>query len=90
MKRLLILTLCLLLPAAAQAQYVQGYQRQNGTYVQGYYRSAPDNTTYNNYSTRGNVNPYTGQPGTVNPVNTYQNRGYNPYSGARSFEQKVD
>jgi len=55
-------------------QYVNGYERSNGTYVQGYYRSQPDGTVLNNYSTRGNVNPYTGQQGTVNPYsngNTY-------------------
>ena len=36
---------------------------QNGVWVQGYWRSAPDNTVRNNYDHRGNVNPYTGQPG---------------------------
>ena len=30
-------------------------------------RSAPDNNIYNNYSTKPNINPYTGQTGTVNP-----------------------
>jgi hypothetical protein len=46
---------------------VSGYTRQNGTYVQPYQRSAPDNTQYDNYSARGNVNPYTGQAGTKTP-----------------------
>jgi hypothetical protein len=56
------------LQSAAMAQvYVNGYTRSNGTQVQGYYRTAPDSNPYNNYSTRGNVNPYTGQQGTVNP-----------------------
>ena len=48
-------------------EYVNGYTKPNGTYVQPYYRTAPDSTLLNNYSTQGNVNPYTGQPGTVNP-----------------------
>jgi hypothetical protein len=43
---------------------VQGYFRASGTYVQPYMRSAPDGNFYNNYSTYGNVNPYTGQEGT--------------------------
>ena len=47
--------------------YVQGYTRQDGTYVQPHHRSSPDNTIQNNYSTQGNTNPYTGQQGTVNP-----------------------
>ena len=57
----------------AQGRYVRGYTRRDGTYVQPHYRSAPDGNVYNNWSTRGNVNPYTGQPGTVNPDNSYQN-----------------
>lgn len=52
---------------AQSAQYVPGYFRADGTYVQGYYRTVPDHNPYNNYSARGNVNPYTGRPGTVNP-----------------------
>jgi hypothetical protein len=30
-------------------------------------RSSPNSTTLDNYSTKGNVNPYTGQPGTKDP-----------------------
>ena len=44
--------------------YVNGYTRNNGTYVQPYHRTAPDNNFNNNYSTRPNINPYTGQEGT--------------------------
>lgn len=43
--------------------YVNGYYKSNGTYVEPYYRSNPDGNQYNNWSTKGNVNPYTGQPG---------------------------
>lgn len=52
--------------------YVQPHITKNGTYVQGYNRTAPDSNPYNNYSTQGNVNPYTGQQGTVNPYATSQ------------------
>jgi hypothetical protein len=44
--------------------YVNGYYRANGTYVQPYYQSNADGNVYNNYSTYPNVNPYTGQVGT--------------------------
>jgi hypothetical protein len=44
--------------------YVQGYTRSDGTYVQGHYRSSPNGTTSDNYSTKGNINPYTGEYGT--------------------------
>jgi len=48
---------------SAFADYVNGYTRKNGTYVAGYNRSSPNSTQYDNYSTQGNVNPYTGQKG---------------------------
>jgi hypothetical protein len=56
-------------PAFAGDVYVHGYTRRDGTYVQGYHRTTPDSNPYNNYSTKGNVNPWTGQPGTVDPNN---------------------
>jgi hypothetical protein len=43
---------------------VRGYYRSDGTYVQPHMRSAPDNTRSNNFSSRGNTNPYTGARGT--------------------------
>ena len=53
--------------AAAKDVYVRGYTRKDGTYVRPHYRSAPDGTTTNNFSTKGNINPYTGKPGTKDP-----------------------
>jgi hypothetical protein len=44
----------------------RGYHRRDGTYVQPHIRSAPD-SSYNNWSTHPNVNPYTGQQGTRQP-----------------------
>ena len=52
---------------AAHADYTTGYTRRDGTYVNGYNRSTPNATTYDNYSTRGNTNPYTGERGYINP-----------------------
>ena len=49
---------------------VRGYYRSNGTYVQGYYRTTPNTTRNDNYSTIGNVNPYTGSYGTK-PADSY-------------------
>jgi hypothetical protein len=48
-------------------QPVSGYTRSNGTYVEPYHRTEADTNPYNNYSTQGNVNPYTGQVGHKNP-----------------------
>ena len=46
---------------------VRGYYKKNGTYVKPHYRTAPNSTNRDNFSTRGNVNPYTGKPGWVRP-----------------------
>lgn len=43
---------------------VRSHTRKDGTYVQGHRRTAPDGWKGNNWSTRGNVNPDTGKPGT--------------------------
>ena len=51
-----------------EAGYVKGYYKPStGRYVQPYYRSNPNNTRWDNYSTRGNYNPYTGSKGYTNP-----------------------
>ena len=44
--------------------YVHGHTTKNGTYVAPHHRSAPDASKSNNWSTKGNVNPYTGKKGT--------------------------
>ncbi len=69
MKKIFILLgLLVLVTECVQAdQYVNGYWKQNGIYVQGHYKTTPNYTPYDNYSTKGNQNPYTGQYGTFNP-----------------------
>jgi len=49
--------------AFADDVYVRGYTRKDGTCVAPHYRSTPDGSPYNNWSTRGNVNPYSGVAG---------------------------
>lgn len=68
--RFILATLALSVSVSAFARdvYVNGYQRANGTYVQPHMRSAPDGNPYNNYSTYGNTNPYTGRVGTHQPA----------------------
>lgn len=68
-KVLMVLALFVSYGAAAQVS-VQGYTKKDGTYVQPHQRTAPDSTINNNYSTKGNVNPYTGRMGTVEPTPT--------------------
>lgn len=53
--------------------HVSGYVRKDGTYVQGHYRTNPNSTNRDNYSTLGNTNPWTGQEGWVLPDNKSSN-----------------
>ncbi len=81
MRKLIFALIGVLMSASfawAQDVYVRGYFRSDGTYVQPHYRSAPNNTVLDNWSTRGNVNPYTGQRGTKNPYAIQNNRVYQP------------
>lgn len=60
----------------AYAGYVHGYTRSNGTYVNGYERTAADGNPYNNYSFPGNYNPNTGSI-TGGNADTYLRNYYN-------------
>lgn len=67
MKHIIALALAAAFATPALAdQFVNGYTRKDGTYVQPHYRSNPDGTTLNNYSAPGNINPYTGNSGSFN------------------------
>ena len=46
---------------------VKGYYKSDGTYVQPHYRTAPNNSNRDNFSTLGNINPYTGKRGHIIP-----------------------
>ena len=49
------------------AHVVRPYVTQQGTYVAPHVQTNPNRTQLDNYSTRGNVNPYTGRIGTRSP-----------------------
>lgn len=49
------------------SHYVNPYTTSRGTYVQPHHQTSPNSTQYDNYSTRGNYNPYTGTYGTRTP-----------------------
>jgi len=91
MRKLSILafTAAMLISQAAHAgdRYVSGYTKSNGTYVQPYHRSTQDSNPYNNYSSQGNTNPYTGSTGYTKPSygSSYDNSPStyrNPYSNS--------
>lgn len=84
MKTLMFLILMATTAGALADQSVRGYVRKDGTYVAPYIRSNPNSIKYDNYSSQGNSNPYTGQKGYVpNEISTppsYYKPYTNPYS----------
>lgn len=73
LKKIFIL-LCIIAlgTACGAAQYVKGYYKKDGTYVRSHFRSNRDNRSYNNFSTKGNYNPYTRQKGYKKHTNSYK------------------
>ena len=63
--------------------HVRGYRRKDGTYVRPHVRSSPNGTKADNWSTKGNVNPYTGEPGRRSP--TYSGGSAFRYSPTQSY-----
>ena len=64
---LVVLSLSLMGSAFANTP-VRSYVKKNGTYIRQHHKTSPDHTQRNNYSTKGNVNPYTGKPGTKSAI----------------------
>lgn len=81
---LIILTYFICLTAMSQVNSnhvkVSGYTRSDGTYVQPYFRTAPNSTNRDNFSTKGNTNTYTGEPGWIEPDSKYNTFYYDTYS----------
>lgn len=76
MKRLLILLALLVgvlsfsISASAEARTtrVRGYYKPStDSYVAPHYKTTPNRSKFDNFSTKGNYNPFTGKKGTVNP-----------------------
>ena len=87
-----VVVLVLVITTVANADVrVRGHYRSNGSYVQSHYRSNPDGIRSNNWSTRGNVNPYTGKRGTKR-LSSMSNLGTSSYqkpSTLPSYSQDI-
>lgn len=68
-KLTLVVITCLfvLISSVEAATRVRGYIKRSGTYVAPHYKSDRDSSKFNNYSTKGNTNPFTGKKGYTNP-----------------------
>lgn len=64
---LFVLTTSLSETYAKSSSRVRGYTKKSGAYVAPHRRTNPDKSKSNNWSTKGNVNPYTGKKGTKDP-----------------------
>jgi hypothetical protein len=50
--------------ASSGTHAIRGYTKKNGTYVAPSHATNPNKTKRDNFSAKGNVNPYTGKAGT--------------------------
>lgn len=87
-KNTLTAVLILMLAAlSAQAQgyhYTRGYITRSSTYVPSHYGTNPNGSRLDNWSTIGNYNPFTGQPGYKSPYSSAG--GYRRhYSGLQHY-----
>lgn len=54
--------------AEARTIRVRGYYKPSTSrYIAPHYKTTPNQTKFDNFSTKGNYNPYTGKKGTTNP-----------------------
>lgn len=81
-KYLFVLALAFISSSSFADQYVSPHVRSDGTFVQGYTRSSPNSTTYDNYSHQGNTNPYTGERGYRQNEYSAPSTYNNPYNNS--------
>lgn len=70
--------------ATPTVRYQSGYQRTDGTVVQSHYKTMSNNTNWDNFSTKGNTNPYTSVAGSR--ARDYSSGATNYGSGKTIFE----
>lgn len=67
MKRTIILICAAVLAVPVLAKSTRGYIKKDGTFVAPHQSSNPNHTQRDNWSSKGNTNPYTGKDGTREP-----------------------
>lgn len=71
---------------AVGSHYVSGHYRSDGTWVNGHYRTNRDDSFWNNWSSRGNINPHTGRAGYKAPPSYQRSAKGSTY--VRSYYRK--
>ena len=69
---------------------VDSYVKTDGTVVKEHWRTAPDNSFNNNWSTKGNMNPHTGEWGTKTSKSTFStNRNFNSSPSFNYYQSDI-
>ncbi|MEM5559027.1 hypothetical protein AAHK07_10900 [Aliarcobacter cryaerophilus] len=76
MKKTLIIVYLIFCVNLYADQYVNGYSKSNGIYVKGHYKSSSNYTKNDNWTTKGNKNPYTYEKGTKSYKNSFNYKRY--------------
>lgn len=53
---------------SGESHSIRGYVKDDGTYVAPSHATNPNNSKADNWTSKGNTNPYTGKEGTKDPV----------------------
>ncbi len=70
---LLFLGVGLFNSARAKTSSVKGYIKPStGRYVAPHFKTTPNKSKVDNFSTKGNYNPYTGKKGTASPFKSFK------------------
>lgn len=80
MKQWMFVAAIALAATAAQGKdshSVKPHFKKDGTYVEGHRQTNPDSNKTNNWSSKGNANPYTGKEGTKDPYAVPPPKPYN-------------
>lgn len=62
-----LLAMAAVAPAQQKSHPVKTYVKKDGTVVEPHRQTNPNHTQRDNYSAKGNINPYTGKAGTKTP-----------------------
>lgn len=68
--------------------YVSGYYRSDGTYVAAHRKTNRDDSFWNNWSSEGNTNPYTGRTGSKTPGSRYPSYSSGGSTTVRGYYRK--
>ena len=71
----ILLIFCASNSFSQKVRYQKGYTKSNGSYVQPHFKTQPNKTNRDNYSTKPNINPYNGKSGSK--AQDYSPNAYN-------------